>query len=170
MLSYLGRTLPVLLRAYVGRDASLVSRVERRVRLRDLDLNRHMNQAVYAQVMEIGRADWLIRSLALQRWRAGGISVVVASQHIVYRHELSLNTRYTLDTRALDMSGRLLRMQTNILVGARVHARNDTEVLFIGRQGVLGIEAARAASEGLLTDPLPVEAWKVADRADRIRG
>lgn len=161
MLSYLIRTLPLMARAFAGRDGSLVSRVERRVRLHELDVNLHMNQAVYAQVMELGRADWIVRSFALRRWREQNVKPVVASQRIVYRRELARGTRYTLDTRALGMTGRLLRMQTTIVVGAQVHARNDTEVIFIGPQGVLDAPAADALCEGLFVDPLAVDDWKV---------
>lgn len=123
-----------------------------------------MNQAVYAQVMELSRADWLIRSGALMRWRSQGVKAVVASQRIVYRRELSRNTRYTLDTRALGMSGRLLQFQTNLIVGNRVHARNDTEAIFIGPQGVLGADAAAAACEGLLTKALAIDDWRVTEQ------
>lgn len=164
MLSYLSRTVPVLLRAFVGGNGQLVSRIDRRVRLRELDINWHMNQAVYAQVMELGRADWLIRSGALVRWRGQGVKAVVASQHIVYRRELGRSMSYTLDTRALGMSGRLLKIQTNMIVGTRVHARNDTEAIFIGPQGVLGAEAATAAAEGLLTTPLAIDDWRVIEQ------
>lgn len=161
MLSYLRRTLPVVARAFANRDGALVSRLDRRVRLRELDINRHMNQAVYAQVMELSRTDWVIRSGALKQWRAHGTNPVVASQHIVYRRELSLGQRYVLDSRAIGFDGRLLRVQTNVLVGDRVHARNDAELIFLGRDGVLGEEAVREACEGLTVDALAVDDWRV---------
>ena len=48
MLTYLKRTIPLFARAFMGRDRALVSRLDRRVGLGDLDLFLHMNQAVYA--------------------------------------------------------------------------------------------------------------------------
>ncbi len=167
MLAYLARTLPVLAGAALSRERSRVSRIERRVRLRDIDLFGHMNQAVYAQVMELGRGDWLIRSGALGRWRGQGLSAMVAAQHIVYRRELKPLAAYTIDTRALELRGRLLRFQTLICVGRTVHARNDTDIIFVGPDGVLGPEQARAASEGLLAAALVLDDWRIVEDPER---
>ena len=57
MLSYVARMIPYALRARRRRDGALVSRLERRVQLDEIDFNRHMNQAMYARVMEWGRLD-----------------------------------------------------------------------------------------------------------------
>lgn len=160
MLGYLWRTAPPLLRAALHRDGSLISRIERRVRLREIDPNLHMNQAVYAEVMELGRADWAIRSRAFSRWRAEGVKPVVAEQRIVYRHELRLRARYTIETRALAVEGRLLHMRTLLLRGDQVHASNDAKILFIGERGVLAAPETEALCEGFLVAPLVVEDWR----------
>ncbi|MCB9570063.1 MAG: acyl-CoA thioesterase [Myxococcales bacterium] len=161
MLSYLVRTIPVIVRATRNRDGRLVSRLERRVRFGEIDPNLHMNQAVYARVAEYGRTDWVIRSQAWQRWRSEGIKPVVAEQHIVYRRELRAGTRYLVDTRATAVDGRLLRVESVLLVGDRVHARDDTKLIFIGRDGVLAADAVQACCAGLLSEPLAIEAWQV---------
>lgn len=160
MLSYARRTAPAIVRALLKRDGALVSQVGRRVGLGDLDTNMHMNQAVYAQVLELGRVDWIIRSGALRRWRAQGVTGVVASQRIVYRRELKLGTRYVVDTRALRMNGRLLEVQGHILVGDRVHTRCELEIIF-AKGKVLDAEAAARVCEGLPTDALTIEDWRV---------
>ena len=108
MFGYLARTLPVIVRASLHRDGSLVSRLRRRVRLSEIDPNIHMNQAVFAMVTEYGRTDWVIRSRAWTQWRRAGIRPVVAEQRIIYRRELRAGARYTLDTRATAIEGRLL--------------------------------------------------------------
>ena len=162
MLAYIARMLPVIARAMMTEDGALISQLHRRVGLSAMDINRHMNQAVYAQIFELGRTDWLIRSGGARRWRADGVNGVVASQHIVYRRELGLGVRYTIDTRAIELRGRLLLLQGHVLVGQRVHTRADVEVLFIGPDGVLDAEAAAGFCAGLLTAPLPVEDWAVA--------
>ena len=166
MLAYLQRTLPLFARAFASRETALVSRIERRVGVRDLDLYLHMNQAVYAQVIELGRADWFVRSGAFARWRRRELTVAVASQHIVYRRELRYGTRYVVDTRAVAMNGRLLVAQGHLIVGDRVHARADVEMIFKGPEGVLDAEAAAGCCEGLLTPALEVEDWTVAGTRD----
>ena len=168
MIRYLARSLPVFLRAAATRERTLVSLLERRVGLGDLDVNVHMNQAVYAQVMELSRADWALRSGAWQAWRKARVWPVVAEQRIVYRRELKVGQRYTLDTRAVGFEGRLLSCVTHLLVGDRVHARNDTKFIFSGRRaegtGVLDAAEVEAACRSFLTAPLPVVDWVVTAR------
>jgi acyl-CoA thioesterase FadM len=162
MLGYLLRTVPVLLRAQMSRDGRLVSRLQRRVWPHEIDLNRHMNQAVYAQIMELGRADWLLRSRAWERWRALDINPIVAEQTIVYRRELGPLTRYELDTRAVSTEGKLLCFEHHLLLGERVAARGRVKLLFVGKKGVMPAEEVPALCEGLLLSPLPISDWRVA--------
>ena len=161
MLGYIRRTAPAVARALLRRDGALVSRIERRVGPFELDTNLHMNQAVYAQVMELGRVDWFVRSGVFARWREQGISAVVASQRLIYRRELRLGTRYTIDTRALQMNGRLLEMHSNLLVGERVHARCELELIMLQGGSVLDADAATRACEGLMCEPLAIADWVV---------
>ncbi len=158
------RTAPVVLRARRARERQLVSQIERRVALRELDINWHMNQARYLQVMELGRVDWFLRSGAEAQLRRQGVKTVVAEQRVVYRRELKLGTSYLIDTRALGVEGRLLRVQSALLVGDRVHALNDTMMIFIGAAGVLKPAEVGPVCEGLTTTPLAVEGWRVVTR------
>jgi acyl-CoA thioesterase FadM len=161
MIAYLARTFPVVLRSLARRDGALVSRVERRVRPSEIDLNLHMNQAAYLRVCELGRTDWVIRAGALARWREAGIKPVVAEQRVVYRRELKPLQRYALETRAVRVEGRLLWLETHLLVGAKVHAKVDAALIFIGEGGVLSPEQARQAAAPFVTEPLAVEGWTV---------
>jgi acyl-CoA thioesterase FadM len=161
MLGYLARTAPLIVRAALGRDGRTVSRIHRRVHPRQIDLNWHMNQAAYAEVMELGRTDWILRSNGWARWRDEGVHPVVAEQRIVYRRELKPLQRYTIDTRAVAIDGRLLVVQSHLIVGDRVHARNDTRLIFIGPDGVLAPDAVPPLCEALLTEALPVVDWRV---------
>lgn len=163
MIRYIWRTLPVVARALVAREPGLISRLERRVGLGDLDTNGHMNQAVYAQVMELGRADLLIRSGALKALRRSGLKAAVASQRIVYRRELKRGTRYLVDSRCVGMNGRLLVMQSHLIVGDRVHARADVEVIFFGPGGVLDADTAAERCVALFVEPLRVDDWRLVD-------
>lgn len=151
----------MLARAWLRRDGALVSRIERRVGPLELDVNLHMNQAVYAQVMELGRVDWFVRSGVYARWREQGISAVVARQQLIYRRELRLGTRYTIDTRALGMNGRLLQLHSNMIVGDRVHARCELEVIMLRGGSVLDVETAARVCEGVTVEPLPIADWVV---------
>jgi acyl-CoA thioesterase FadM len=163
VLSHLVRTLPALLRARMGADGRLVSRLRRRVGLGEIDFNGHMNQAAYLQVMELGRVDWLIRSRGWRHFEGLGIKPVVASQSITYRRELKPRQAYLMDTRAVGLDGRLLVFETYLIVGGRVHAKGEAKLIFIGPDGVLAAEATRDACEGWIAAPLAVEGWRVAE-------
>lgn len=166
MFRYLARSAPVFLRGALARGTAPVSRMTRRVGLGDLDVNLHMNQAVYAQVMELSRADWALRSGAWRAWRAADVWPVVAEQHLTYRRELRLGQRYLLDSRAVAMDGRLLVIDTWLLVGDAVHARNVTKFIFTRPPApdgsrVCAPDEARAVSAPFLTAPLAVRDWRV---------
>ena len=59
--------------------------------------------------------------------------------------------------------GRLLVVECHLLVGDRVHARDDAKLLFIGPDGVLSAGAVASRCARLLTAPLAVEAWRVVN-------
>lgn len=162
MLQHVTRTLPLLLRAGLG-SRELVSRVHRRVRVSEIDFNLHMNQAAYAQVAELGRTDWVLRSgLIRALWRAK-TKPVVAEQRLVYRRELRPGQRYALDTRATGFDGRLLQVDTHLIVGQRVHTAVFTKLISIGPDGVLDRETAQGVLSPFVTAPLQVEDWRVVE-------
>ena len=138
-----------------------MSVIRRRVGLHEIDTNRHMNQAVYAQVFELGRVDWFVRSGAWQLFSSQGVHPVVAEQRIVYRRELAPFARYAIDSRAVGVTGRLLDVQSTLVVGDRVHAQCDVKLIFIGKDGVLSPEAAAELGIGLLTEAMVVRDWRV---------
>lgn len=160
MFQHAARTLPLVLRAGFG-SRDLVSRIHRRVRVSQTDFNMHMNQAAYAEVAELGRTDWVLRSGVIRAlWRAR-TKPIMAEQHIVYRRELKPGQRYALDTRATGFDGRLLKVDTHLLVGERVHTAVHTKLISIGPDGVLAPEAAQELLSPYLTEALQVEHWRV---------
>lgn len=161
MFQYIPRILPAAIRAKLGADGRIISRLNRRVKIREIDLNRHMNQAVYAEVFELGRLDWVLRSRAWPRWRSQGVHPVVAEQRIVYRRELKPLQRYTTDTRAVHLDGRLLCFEQYLWVGDRVHALGECKLIFIGGAGVLSADEVAEQIDGLLSPGLCVDEWRV---------
>ncbi len=157
--------LPIGLKALPagrGEPRPYVSQVVQRVRLSELDLNRHMNQAVYAAVFERARVDWVIRSRAWKIFRDSGVNPVVGEQRIVYRRELGPMQRYTVDTRVIGTEGRLVRFEQYIVVGDRIHSQCEAGLLPVGPDGVLSPEAvADLAAPLVSTERLPVENWHV---------
>ena len=173
MLGYLSRTVPVIVRARVRARGEKISRLARRVWPHEVDLNRHMNQSVYAQVMELGRVDWILRSGAWDRWQAASVKPLVAEQHIVYRRELGPFARYTIDTRLVAVEGRLAVFSHLLLfgdgeIGARVAARGVVKFLFVGSGGVLPADAVPVLCEGLFAPEIQIADWRVAPASTKI--
>ncbi|MCA9489558.1 MAG: thioesterase family protein [Myxococcales bacterium] len=160
MIGYLFRTGSFLARAAVSSRAP-VSRRRMRVRLGDVDTNLHMNQAAYARVAELGRVDWLVRSGALKRWRGAGCNPIVAEQRLIYRRELRPLQRYVIDTRAVVLDGRLLRVDHHLLVGDQVHTVVEVKLLLVGPDGVLPADRVQELCRDLLAPALVVESWTV---------
>lgn len=162
MLQYLLRTLPTALRALRRRsDPQYISRLRRRVGVHEIDLNLHMNQAAYAQVMELGRTDWALASGAWASWRGQRILPVVAEQTLVYRRELGPLAAYQLDTRAVGQEGRLMVFETTLTVGDTVHARGTAKLIFSGPGGVMGEAEVRPLVAPYVVDRLAVRDWRV---------
>lgn len=163
MLQYVARALPILVRAGLARR-SLVSNIDRRVSVAETDLNMHMNQAAYAEVAERGRTDWLLRSGLVRRLFEARVKPVVAEQRILYRRELKPGQRYSVDTRATGIDGRLLAVDSHLIVGDRVHAVVYAKLISIGPDGVLDPDATRTLLSSFVTESLGVEDWRVVSR------
>lgn len=155
--------LPLVVRASLSRERTLVSRLRRRVHFSEIDFNMHMNQASYATVAEFGRTDWVFRSGLLRRLWQTRCKPVVAEQRLVYRRELKPGQRYDIDTRATGFDGRLLQVDSVLRVEDRVHAVVYAKLITIGPRGVLSTDAARELASAFVTDPLRIEDWRVAD-------
>lgn len=101
----------------------------------DLDINLHMNNSRYLSVMDLGRADLLIRAGMLgvvrrKRWKpvAGGIA-------IKFRRPLMPFQRFTLTTRLLCWDEKWLYMEQRLESAKRVHAVATVRGLFVGPDG-----------------------------------
>jgi acyl-CoA thioesterase FadM len=134
------------------------------VHLDQVDFFGHMNQSRYAEHLELGRTDLLVRSGAWQRWRQAGVYPVVARQQITYRRELKPGQRFDIDTRAVGYDGRLVHFQGAMLVGDRVHAMGDVYLIFLGPDGVLDAHEVRRHTSDLVTEPLAIEDWVVGGK------
>jgi YbgC/YbaW family acyl-CoA thioester hydrolase len=67
----------------------------------DLDFLLHMNNAVYFQVMDIARGDWLVRSKVWQRLRKKKLHLVVSDETIQFRKSLTLGQKFAIETKVV---------------------------------------------------------------------
>ncbi|WP_229661942.1 acyl-CoA thioesterase [Phycicoccus endophyticus] len=131
------RLLRVLLAARRGAGLTLwdTAVTPFRVRLSDLDLQRHMNNGTYLTIADLGRVDLMVRSGFWEQMRRRGWYPVVASQSIRYRRSLRWRQRFEVHTRVLGTDGHSTYLEQVFPVGDTVCAEAMIRARFLERGG-----------------------------------
>lgn len=103
MIKLFGRMAPMLARAHAGAllPASEAVGTPFRVLPHDIDINLHLNNGRYLQLIDLNRAEWLIRTgiwdvIRRNRWKP-----ILGSVAVQYRRELRLWDKAHMETRLL---------------------------------------------------------------------
>jgi acyl-CoA thioesterase FadM len=96
-----------------------VSRLKFRVWLHDLDTSLHMNNGRYWSLMDLGRADIMIRSGLWRPILTHGWVPVVSAGQIRFRREMRLFQPFILETRILTWSETHVVMEHRLVSRAR---------------------------------------------------
>lgn len=97
------RLLIALLKGRLGRNAHHAESVESRFRvwLHDMDAFGHMNNGRYLQIMDVARAEWMMRTGVAAAIRQNRWGAVLGGGFIRYRFSLRLFQSYRVQTRLL---------------------------------------------------------------------
>lgn len=132
-------------------ESTLSNRVRIDVRWRDLDMLGHLNQAVYHEYLEEGRA-----ALLEQLGRLGDFAFVLAKVELNYRHEVRKDhghveilstvtgvgrSSITIENRILTSDGTVAAEGTTVLVAWDPHARRSKPLTPDQRGALLGAGA-----------------------------
>ncbi len=132
----------------------------------DLDFNGHMNNGRYLTLMDLGRADLVIRfglaRVALaQRWQP-----LVGGATIRFRRSLLPFQRYRLHSQVRSWNAKWFfieqRFEAGDVEGSRVHALAQVKVLLRGREGNIPSSAVLGALGSSGPSPEPsreLAAW-----------
>lgn len=118
------------------------------IRFRDLDTNRHVNNAVYVSYLEQARADYFADVLDVPLADA---EIALARLELNFEAPVSLGEVVTVYTRVPDLGGSSFRMEHAVETGDRLAATADSTVVPFDVES----ESAR---------PLP-DAWREAIRS-----
>lgn len=121
-----------------------VSRLRFRVQPWDVDLNVHLTNGRYPQLMDVGRMDVLVRSGQLWPLLRQGYRFIAVEQHLVFRRELKLGQRFELHSEVTGRHRRALVFSQRFLVGDVEHALGAVNVVLLGAHGVASPEVASA--------------------------
>jgi len=106
-----------------------------RVHLGDIDLYRHVNNGVYLQYMDIGRANYIADLAGYTLLNQRGWYPVVAASTVKYRRSLTLGQRFTQTTRVLGWDERVVYMEQVFERGGDHIARGIVAGRFLARDG-----------------------------------
>lgn len=117
MIKLFGRMLPILART---RGAPLIAVTQPvattfRVLPHDIDINLHLNNGRYLQLIDLNRAEWLIRTGIWDVIRRNGWKPILGSVAIQYRRELRLWEKAQIDTRLLGWDDRWVYLEHRVL-------------------------------------------------------
>ncbi|MGO1317847.1 MAG: acyl-CoA thioesterase [Cellulomonadaceae bacterium] len=122
-------------RAVPGQGVLDPSRTRLRVHPGDLDLYRHVNNGVYLQMMDVGRANFLADLGAYAALSRLGWYPVVAASTMTYRRSLTLGQRVDLVTRVLGWDPRVVYLEQTFWRGEEQVARGLVAGRFLARSG-----------------------------------
>jgi acyl-CoA thioesterase FadM len=134
----------------------------------DLDINLHMNNGRYLQVMDLGRFDYIIRSGVFAPMRRRRWMPLVGSETIRFRRSLAPFQRYQLRTRLVYWDEKWFFFEQRFTARGELVASGMVKGLLRGREGnVAPAQALAAAGHGLASPPQAagIGGWNDADAA-----
>lgn len=142
MIKLFGRMLPMLVRARQHPQVPATQAVASRFRVlpHDIDINRHLNNGRYLQLIDLNRAEWLIRTGIWDVIRRNNWRPILGSVAVQYRRELRLWERASIETRLLGWDARWTYLEHRITSGT-------------GRPMALALAKAGFRSGGRWVDP-----------------
>lgn len=111
-------------------DRHRVSHRRYRVLPTDIDLNLHLTNSRYFQLMDIGRLDLLMLAGALARVREG-YGFVAAEVSCSFRRELPLWQAFSVRSEMVARDRKALKVEQRFLVGDREHALGHVTMLLL---------------------------------------
>ena len=135
----------------------------------DLDPLLHMNNGRYLTLMDLGRADAILRNGIRRSLSEHGWYPVVASEAIRFRESLSPFARYELHTRLLGWDERSFYYRQAFISGGRETAAAVVRIRILRKSGgtVDAVEVAAAILPNVDRPELPeyVARWQESERA-----
>ena len=130
--------------------------LEMRVGLNDIDLNLHLNNARYMNLMDYARAHMLARTLLLDRIVKKRWMPVLGAAWMTYRRSLPVFERYTIGSRIVGWDEKWFYMEHTFTGKKGVAAVGWVKGILVDKRG--NVEPQRVIDPiepGLVSPPLP---------------
>lgn len=116
MIKLFARMVPMLDRARRGAPVEATATVASRFRVlpHDIDINLHLNNGRYLQLIDLNRAEWMIRTGIWQIIRRNRWKPILGSVAVQYRREMRLWSTGTIETQLLGWDSRWTYLEHRI--------------------------------------------------------
>ena len=143
------------------------SKLDFRVGLLDIDINRHLTNSRYLFYMDLGRWDLFLRSGRVQQSLRESMSLAMVELDVKFRHELRPWQAFRLDSRVIEIRAKLVTFEHYFIVGDKIHAHAQAKVL-VTRRGkvIVPDDFMNLVSPRLLVQNWRVKAESVNSEAD----
>ena len=135
----------------------------------DLDAFGHMNNGRYLQIMDVARAEWMVRTGVLGCMRRHGWTALLGGGATRFRHSLSLWQRYEVATRLLCWDNRWFYFEHSFIDsnGRSVAVGFSQAAIRDGRQWVCADQVAGEVAPGHASEIMPtyLQDWLNLDKA-----
>ena len=101
------------------------------IRFNDIDGQQHVNNAVYQQFFDIGRAGYFTE-ISGEEYQTGGKSVVVASVQTDFRKPIFLHDKIQVETGVRTIGNKSLTMEQRITDSANGEVKSTCTTVFVG--------------------------------------
>lgn len=136
-----------------------------RVWFHDIDLFGHMNNGRYLQIMDVARADWMMRTGVIDAMRRNRWGAVLGGGVVRFRRSLKPLQRYQVRTRLVCWDERWFYHEHTFLDGAgnRVAVGITRAALRSGGEWVPSQKVVQAVREDAESPPVPVYLRELLD-------
>ena len=136
------------------------TRTSFRVRLRQLDVLRHMTNSAYLDVLDLARVDLVVRSGSWDQQRKNKIYAVVSDQTVTYKKSLKWRDKYDVETRVAGVDEKAIYFEHKVVRQGKLCAQAlvRTRFLRVGGGTVPAQEIVAMSRETIPAD-LVLEPW-----------
>jgi len=142
-------------------------RLTLRVGLNDIDMNLHLNNARYLNLMDYARTHLLARTLLLDRIVKKRWMPLLGAAWMTYRRSLPVFERYTITSRILGWDDRWFYIEQRFESGKGLAAVGWVKGILRDKAGNIDPQqVVHAVSPGVVSPPLPdaIQAWNELTR------
>ncbi|MFY7810409.1 MAG: acyl-CoA thioesterase [Flavobacterium sp.] len=142
-------------------DDTIIS--QHKVKISDLDIYWHVNNAIYLRKYEIARWNFGIKTGLTKQLLKHNIKFIVCAAELVYLKELKWNQSFEIHTKQVGSDAKYFYWEQKIFSKGKLVNHGLFKVLFLGKKGIIAthdIYSILNIEPNKNELPLPILKWK----------